>query len=111
MRWLDLPLDQVGILPIVPTGAFLLIVGLGYLLMFTAAGGQTIGKMLLGIRVIDDAEAAGDSGGPPSVRQAVVRELLTIPSVLALGAGFVPGLFGEQRAMHDRLAHTRVVRA
>jgi len=36
---------------------------------------------------------------------------LTVPSVLALGVGFVPALVGDERALHDRLAHTRVVRA
>jgi uncharacterized RDD family membrane protein YckC len=111
MRWLDLPIDQIRILPIVPTAAFLLIVGLGYLLVFTAAGGQTIGKMAVGIRVVGTREAGDELEGMLSVRQAVVREVLTIPSVLAFGAGFLPGLFGEQRAIHDRLAHTRVVRA
>jgi uncharacterized RDD family membrane protein YckC len=31
--------------------------------------------------------------------------------VFALGLGFLPGLFGQGLAVHDRLAHTRVVRA
>jgi uncharacterized RDD family membrane protein YckC len=95
-------------LPIAPTAAFLLVVGVGYLLMFTAAGGQTIGKMMTGIRVVaDDDEHAGET---LSVGQAFYREVLTVPSVLAFGAGFIPGLVGEQRALHDRLARTRVVR-
>jgi uncharacterized RDD family membrane protein YckC len=110
MRWLDLPIDQIRILPIVPTAAFLALVALGYLLMFTAAGGQTIGKMAAGIRVVGASET-GDVTEALSVRQAFFREVLTLPSVLALGAGFLPGLFGDQRAIHDRLAQTRVVRA
>ena len=32
-------------------------------------------------------------------------------SVLALGLGWLPALFGRGLALHDRLAHTRVVRA
>jgi hypothetical protein len=28
-----------------------------------------------------------------------------------LGAGFLPGLVGDRRALHDRLAHTLVIRA
>jgi len=32
-------------LPLLPLAAFLLFLDAGYLLMFTAAGGQTIGKM------------------------------------------------------------------
>jgi uncharacterized RDD family membrane protein YckC len=111
MRWLDLPMDQIRILPVLPTAAFLFIVALGYLLVFTAAGGQTIGKMVAGIRVVAAPEAGDTTETALSVRQALFRGILTIPSVLALGAGFLPGLFGDQRALHDRLAHTRVVRA
>jgi uncharacterized RDD family membrane protein YckC len=108
LRWLDLPMAQAGLLPVVPTAAFLLLVGVGYLLIFTAAGGQTIGKMTTGIRVVPDEARMGET---LSVRQALYREILTVPSVLVLGAGFIPGLVGERRALHDRLAHTRVVRA
>lgn len=110
LRWCDLSLDRAGVLPVAPVVAFLLIVGLGYLLMFTAAGGQTLGKMAFGIRVVGDDETSG-SGQAITVKQAVYRAILTVPSVLVLGAGFVPALVGDERAFHDRLAHTRVVRA
>jgi uncharacterized RDD family membrane protein YckC len=110
LRWCELPIQQVRVLPIAPTVAFLLLVGLGYLLLFTAAGGQTIGKMLFGIRVVGD-ETPYSTGGALSLRQAVYREVVSLPSILALGLGFLPGLFGEERALHDRLAQTRVVRA
>jgi uncharacterized RDD family membrane protein YckC len=106
LRWCDIPVSRASVLPIAPTAAFLLLVGAGYLLMFTAAGGQTLGKMAFGIRVVGD-----DADGGLTVKQAVYRSLLTLPSVLALGAGFVPALLGDERALHDRLAHTRVVRA
>jgi uncharacterized RDD family membrane protein YckC len=105
LRWCEIPFDRASTLPVLPTAAFLLLVGIGYLLMFTAAGGQTIGKMVFGLRVV------GDDTGGLSVRQACYRSLLTVPSVLALGAGFFPALLGTGRALHDRLAHTRVVRA
>jgi uncharacterized RDD family membrane protein YckC len=110
LRWCELPIQQVRVLPIAPTIAFLLLVGLGYLLLFTAAGGQTIGKMLFGIRVVGD-EASYAAGGALSLRQAVYREVVSLPSILALGLGFLPALFGDERALHDRLAQTRVVRA
>jgi uncharacterized RDD family membrane protein YckC len=109
LRWCGLPLDRASILPLAPLLAFLLLVGAGYLLMFTAAGGQTIGKMLLGLRVVGGGDGA--AGERLSGRQVFFRELLTLPSVLALGAGFLPALVGEGRALHDRIAHTRVVRA
>ena len=49
--------------------------------------------------------------GRPMRRSTALRSLVAIPSVLAFGAGFVPALMGDERALHDRLAHTRVVRA
>jgi uncharacterized RDD family membrane protein YckC len=109
LRFCDLPFAAVGALPAAPTAAFLLLVGLGYLLMFTAAGGQTIGKMLFGIRVVAEGRAGVAELLP--VRQAIYREVIALPSILALGLGFVPALLGDERALHDRIAHTRVVRA
>lgn len=110
LRWCDLPVARLGVLPALPTSAFLLLVGLGYLLMFTAAGGQTPGKMVLGLRVVGD-DTESETPYALTFRQAVYRSVLTFPSVLALGAGFVPALLGDERALHDRLSHTRVVRA
>jgi uncharacterized RDD family membrane protein YckC len=105
LRWCGLPFADARILPIAPTLAFLLVMGLGYLLLFTAAGGQTIGKMLCGIRVVDESDDV------LPLRQAIYREVVALPSVLALGLGFFPALVGDERALHDRLAHTKVVRA
>ena len=110
LRWCGLELRDALLVPVVPIATFVLLIALGYLLMFTAAGGQTIGKMACGLRVIDALED-GRPAGPVSPRQAFVRAVLTLPSVLALGAGFMPALVGEGRAFHDRLAQTRVVRA
>jgi uncharacterized RDD family membrane protein YckC len=110
LRWLDLPLEQITTLPFAPMAAFHALVGLGYLLMFTAAGGQTIGKMLFGLRVVREREQTTDLEAV-TLSQAAYRVVLSLPSVLAFGAGFVPALTGGDRAFHDRLAHTRVVRA
>jgi uncharacterized RDD family membrane protein YckC len=77
--------------------------------MFTAASGQTVGKMAAGIRVVrvlDDPEPHRVTVG-----QAAIRAILTLSSVLTLGLGFVPALLGRGLAVHDRLAHTRVIRA
>jgi uncharacterized RDD family membrane protein YckC len=105
----NLTLVEVGILPILPVLTFLLLINAGYLLLFTATTGQTVGKMAAGIRVIDSSTNATGSERV-AVGQAALRALLTLPSVLALGAGFFPALLGEHRALHDRLTHTRVVR-
>ncbi len=111
LRWCGLPLDRALMLPVLmPTSAFLSLLGVGYLVMFNAAGGQTIGKMAVGLRVVREITPF-DAGGPVSFGQAMLRALLTLPSVLVAGAGFLPALMGEERAVHDRLAHTRVIRA
>ncbi len=110
LRWAGLDWGQVQVLPVAPLAGFILVIVTGYLFMFTAAGGQTVGKMLLGIRVVD-AGASGAGLAPLSVRQALYREALTVPSVLLCGAGFLTVLTGDGRAVHDRLTQTRVVRA
>ncbi len=110
LRWSGLTWEQASMLPVAPMMVFVLLLVVGYLFMFTAASGQTVGKMLARIRVVD----AGDEGtaeDPVTGRQAILRGLITVPSVLAAGAGFLPGLVGEGRAVHDRLTRTRVVRA
>ena len=107
LRWVDLSFADAGVLPIVPTALFLLLVALGYLLMFTAAGGQTLGKMAVGLRVVGDDDGHWTS---LTISQAFYRSALVLPSVLAL-VGFLPALIGDHRALHDRLSHTRVVRA
>jgi uncharacterized RDD family membrane protein YckC len=105
----DLTFSEVTLLPILPIAAFLFLLDGGYLLMFTATNGQTIGKMAAGIRVVGDSDGAGDER--VSFGQAFIRAVLTFPSLLAFGAGFLPALLGKHLALHDRFSHTRVVRA
>ena len=81
---------------------------MSYLLLFTAADGQTPGKMLAGIRVVSDDDGFSQRLG---LEQAARRALLALVSLLPLGLGWIPALFGRGLAVHDRLAHTRVVRA
>jgi len=109
LRWCGLYLGDAAYVPLLPMAAFVLLVVAGYLLLFTVAGGQTIGKMACGIRVVG-SPPDDDSSNGISMRQACLRAALTIPSVLALGAGFVPALTAGGRAFHDRFAQTRVVR-
>jgi uncharacterized RDD family membrane protein YckC len=111
LRWCGLPIDRALMLPVLlPTSVFVSMLAVGYLVLFNSAGGQTLGKMAVGLRVVREVTLF-DAGGPVSFGQAMLRALLTLPSVLVAGAGFLPALLGEQRAVHDRLAHTRVVRA
>lgn len=106
----ELTFGEITLLPILPVAAFLFVLDSGYLLMFTATNGQTIGKMAAGIRVISESPRGADHDRV-AFKQAVLRAVLTFPSVLAFGAGFVPALLGRRLALHDRFAHTRVVRA
>jgi uncharacterized RDD family membrane protein YckC len=91
-------------LPPVPMVAFLLMVKLSYFAAFTAVGGQTIGKMALGLRVV------GADRLPIDGALAVKRTLAGAVSGVLLGLGFVPAFFdSERRTLHDRVARTRVV--
>jgi uncharacterized RDD family membrane protein YckC len=111
LRWCDLPIEQMAILPAAPMLAFLSLVLLGYLVMFTAAGGQTIGKMAFGLRVVREDATEAPAADALTLSQAAWRALLSLPSVCALGLGLLPAVLGRDQAIHDRLAHTRVVRA
>jgi uncharacterized RDD family membrane protein YckC len=110
LRICALTIGQAATLPLLPLATFCVILDVGYLLLFTATSGQTVGKMAAGIRVVVASPDSTD-GGYVTFRQAAVRALLTLPSALAAGAGFLPALFGRGPAVHDRLAHTRVVRS
>jgi uncharacterized RDD family membrane protein YckC len=98
-------------LPPVPLAAFLLLLAGGYLISFTVASGQTIGKMVLGIRVVPIPER--DPGNARvTFGSAVLRAVACLVSLLTAGLGYIPILFSQdRRALHDRLADTRVVRA
>ena len=95
---------------------FLLLLNGGYLALFTIAGGQTIGKMLTGIKVVADRPAADTDADSPrrgvSAGAAVLRATASLVSMLPAGLGFAAILFdSDRRALHDRLAETRVVKA
>jgi uncharacterized RDD family membrane protein YckC len=76
----------------------------GYFVVFHAVGGKTIGKWLLGLRVV------GAAGGSITYRRAFLRWLAMV--------GFAPVLLGflwilwnrEKRGWHDLLARTWVIR-
>jgi len=100
-----LPFSSWQALPVLPLALSLLIVEGSYFCVFTALGGQTVGKMATGIRVV----AENDRDVEPA--RALQRTLAAVASVATVGIGFAPVLFaGDRRALHDRLAGTRVVR-
>ena len=99
--------SQFQLLPIPPLAAFLVLLIGGYFVLMTAAGGQTLGKMAAGIRVVPM-----DSSDRISLGHSVMRAAGYLVSVLPAGLGLVPALaHADRRALHDRLADTRVVKA
>jgi len=98
--------EELGILPKGPLLAFLLVQNGGYLIAFTA-GGQTLGKMTAGIRVVTT-----EPGGTLDLGRACVRTVVWVLLAVPAGLGFLTALFNtERRGLHDRFAGTRVIRA
>jgi uncharacterized RDD family membrane protein YckC len=106
MQICGLSLQEVDVLPRTPLIAFLLLQNGGYLVVFTA-GGQTLGKMAAGIKVVTSGSGSSLDFGR-AVRRTLIWVLLAAPA----GLGFVTTLFAsDHRGLHDRIARTRVVRA
>ena len=104
LRLASLPVAESSELPTGPLAAFLVLFDVGYLVVLTAFGGQTIGKMAAGLRV----ECRG--GGPVTLLRSLVRTAAYTVSVLPLGIGFLLMLFRRRRTLHDLIADTCVVR-
>jgi uncharacterized RDD family membrane protein YckC len=107
LRICGLALGDAYVLPKAPLGTFLALQNAGYFVAFTA-GGQTLGKMATGIRVV--------SALPPHTaigfENALLRTLMWAVLVVPAGLGFVTALFNRDRCgLHDRVAGTRVIRA
>jgi uncharacterized RDD family membrane protein YckC len=106
MQICGLAISELDLLPKAPLIAFLLVQNGGYLVVFTA-GGQTLGKMAAGIKVV----TAG-SGSSLDFSRAVIRTLVWLILVAPIGLGFLTAvLSSDHRGLHDRFAGTRVVRA
>jgi uncharacterized RDD family membrane protein YckC len=100
-----LSLAELRVIPPIPMVAFLLLLNGGYLIGFTVTNGQTIGKMMARIRVMSDQGDGIDLTG------AVLRATGALVSVMLLGIPYLPVLFSsDRRALHDRLAATRVIK-
>jgi uncharacterized RDD family membrane protein YckC len=76
-----------------------------YFVLGHGTAGQTFGKRLVGVRVIDEG------GGPIGYVRALGRCVATVLAALPLGLGLaLAGLRIDRRGLHDFLAGTRVVR-
>jgi uncharacterized RDD family membrane protein YckC len=108
LRLCGLEFTEIAIVPVVPFLSFLLLHNGGYFVTAVTLGGQTIGKMAFNIKVVP---AEGWADRVP-LGASVVRAVAWLLTVPPLGLGLLPALFdGDHRALHDRLAGTRVIRA
>jgi len=105
MQICGITLAEAGLMPRGPLFAFLLVQNGGYLVAFTA-GGQTLGKMATGIRVVG-TESAGELDLGRAFTRTIVWLVLAVPA----GLGFLTIFGRDHRGLHDRFAGTRVVRA
>lgn len=87
----------------VSAGSLTLLVG--YFSVLHARSGQTLGKaaMRIQVRSVD--------GGRLGIAASVLRTFAYALSALPFGAGFLLALLPPHRALHDRIAGTRVVAA
>lgn len=105
----------IALSPIIPDGdganparlavvGFLTLVSLYYLSLGWMVWGKTIGAAIMDIRVVSQ------NLGDVDLRRAARRWAGTILSILTLGLGFVPALFGERKTLADLMSGTRVVK-
>jgi uncharacterized RDD family membrane protein YckC len=88
----------------IPALGLFSLITVGYLALFTALGGQTPGKRLLGLQVVDA------NGAEPGILRSALRAFLALGSGLLVLMGFLLVLFDRRRqALHDKLAHTYVI--
>jgi uncharacterized RDD family membrane protein YckC len=82
------------------------LIGLGYLVYFEGSpSGQTIGKHLMKIRVVD-----AETGGPIGYGRAIVRYFARILSAIACLVGYFWMLWDDNKqTWHDKLATDVVV--
>ncbi|HEX4347640.1 MAG TPA: RDD family protein [Vicinamibacterales bacterium] len=106
MQICGLDVADIAILPRGPLIGFLLVQNGGYLVAFTA-GGQTLGKMVAGIKVVPSRSSATLDLGQAAIR-TLIWTLLAAPAGLGLLSAFASS---DRRGLHDRVAGTKVVRA
>lgn len=84
--------------------SYLAFLGVFYAGYFTGTTGQTPGKMMTGLRVVDTR------GRPPGYLRASLRAAAGAAGTALAGLGLIPmALDPARRALHDRMASTRVV--
>jgi uncharacterized RDD family membrane protein YckC len=93
--------ESWGVMPV--ASFFAVVFSAAYTTLLHATTGQTIGKLLVGVRVV------ALDGMPPEVGAAFLRWLGYVASWATLGLGYLmAGLRTDKRALHDLIAGTRV---
>jgi len=103
-----IPVATAGLLGLLPFSLFVLfsplLLSFFYCTILQTFGGQTVGMIFLGIRVVSAEQ------GPLSLGTSFLRWCAHFLSLLPLGAGYLWALVDQQHAtLHDRIAATRVV--
>jgi len=97
------PIEMLRILAL-PVGGVWVVAIMFYMTIFTAASGQTPGKLAMDLRVFYA------DGHPPSLPRAALRSLIYILGIIPLGAGLWWVFSNNQRrALHDIAAGTSVL--
>ena len=81
------------------------LLGLTNFIIFPMFAGQSIGKMLTGLRVVKS------DGGIPTFKNLLLRHLVGYPiTICSGGLGFIVATFNSKgRALHDFIAGTEVI--
>lgn len=84
-----------------------LIVTVGYVVFYQSYTGQTIGKKVMGIKVVDA------QGNKPSAVTFFLRDIIgKMVSWIILGIGFLMIVWdSKKQGLHDKIASTYVVKA
>ena len=83
-----------------------LIFSIGYLVYFWSTTGQTVGKMAMGLKVINV-----NTGAPPDAATAALRYVGYIISGIPFYLGFFWVIWDEHKeGWHDKIAKTRVIK-
>lgn len=98
----------VGLCSFISPGLGLIALAVGQIFYFGIMEGSgmhgTFGKYLMGIA------AADESGQPLDYGKSFTRAMCRLLCTLTLGIGFLIGLFDDEgKALHDRIAGTRVI--
>lgn len=86
---------------------FSFVLAFGYYILMEGYLGQTVGKMLVGIKVVRE-----DTGGVPGLKAAAIRTVLRlVDGILSYLVAFITVLASQKnQRLGDMAAHTLVVR-